>query len=106
MDTNEDSVIVVDNDAASRYEATVAGHLAVIDYERLPDRITLIHAGVPPEVEGRGIAGKLSRFALDDARAKHLSVIPRCPYVAAYIKRHPEYLDLVPQGYRSHVENT
>ena len=105
MDVNVDSLDVTDNDADGHYEVRVDGHLAVIEYERLADRITFIHTSVPPELEGHGIAGRLARVALDDARTRHLAVIPRCPYVAAYIKRHPEYLDLVPEGDRSRVEN-
>jgi len=50
---------------------------------------------VPPALEGRGIAGKLARAALDYARERKLSVIPRCPFVAAYIRKHPEYQSLV-----------
>lgn len=54
-----------------------------------------VHTGVPPELEGRGIAGQLAKFALDDARARGLRVVARCPYVAAYIERNPEYAELL-----------
>jgi len=55
---------------------------------------------VPRELEGRGLAGKMAKVALEDARARRLLVIPRCPFVAGYMRRHPEYLDLVPLDYR------
>lgn len=96
MDGNLDAVSVHDNPAAGRYEARVDGQLAVITYQRSEDRITFIHTGVPPTLEGRGIASKMAHVALEDARAAGLAVIPRCPFVTAYIRRHPAYADLVP----------
>jgi predicted GNAT family acetyltransferase len=100
MKVNLDDVAVVDNAAAQRYEARVHDTLALIDYQRRGDHIILTHAEVPPRFEGQGIASKLARVALDDARAQGLAVIPRCPFVAAYIRRHPAYRDLVPSGER------
>jgi len=91
-----DDVTVHDNPAAHRYEAAVNGRMALITYTREENRITFLHTLVPPSLEGHGLAGRMARFALDDARSQHLEVIPRCPYVAAYIRRHSEYLDLVP----------
>lgn len=95
LDVDLDAVVVGNNEAEQRYEARVHGRLAVIDYRLAGDRIALIHAGVPKELRGRGLAARMTRVALEDARARHLAVIPRCPYVAAYIRRHPEYRDLV-----------
>ncbi len=99
MDVDFDQVTVQDNEAEGRYEATISGYLAQIDYERQDNTITFIHTEVPDALAGHGIAGKLARTALDDARAKHLAVVPLCPYVASYIRKHPEYRDLVPQQY-------
>lgn len=99
MEVDLDQVTVQDNKAEERYEATVNGHLAQIDYERQGNTIIFIHTEVPDALEGHGIAGKLARTALDDARAQHLAVVPFCPYVASYIRRHPEYKELVPQQY-------
>jgi uncharacterized protein len=98
---NLNDVTVANNETAQRYEARVAGQLAVITYQRLGDRIIFMHTEVPEALEGHGIAGKMARVALDDARARHLAVIPRCPFVASYIRRHPEYADLVPLGDRA-----
>ena len=95
MNVNLDDVIVANNETARRYEARVDGQLAVIIYQQLGDRIAFIHTEVPEALEGHGIAGKMAKFALEDARARHLAVIPRCPFVAGYIRRHPEYADLV-----------
>jgi predicted GNAT family acetyltransferase len=98
MNGNLDDVTVANNETAQRYEARVDGQLAVIIYQQLGDRIVFMHTEVPEALEGHGIAGKMAQFALEDARARHLAVIPQCPFVAGYIRRHPEYADLVPPG--------
>lgn len=103
MDVDLDQVTVRDNEAEERYEAFINGYLAKIDYARQGGTIILIHTEVPSALEGQGIAGKLARAALDDARARHLAVVPFCPYVASYIRRHPEYKELVPQKYWEHL---
>ena len=90
-----DALTVRDNPAEGRYEAAVAGRLAVLAYLKRGNQTVLVHTQVPPELEGHGIAGRLARFALDDARAKGLRVVARCPYVVSYLERHPEYRDIV-----------
>lgn len=86
---------VTHNPAASRYETTVDGALAVADYRMAGQMMTITHVGVPKQLEGRGIASELVKTALDDARARGLKVKPLCPFASAYIKRHPEYSGLV-----------
>ncbi len=71
------------------------GELCVLDYRIDGQVITMNRVFVPPPVEGRGIAGRLTRHALDAAREAGHKVIPRCPYVAAWIERHPDYRDLL-----------
>jgi len=95
VNINPDDVDVSNNEAEQRYEARVDGRLAILAYQQEGGRIVYTHTEVPEELEGQGIAGKLTRVALDDARAQRLAVVPRCPYVAGYIQRHPEYQDLV-----------
>ena len=85
---------VVNHDAEQRFELHSDGKLAYLSYHQHPDRIILIHTEVPKELEGRGIGGKLAKAALDYARERKLKVVARCPFVAEYIKRHPEYADL------------
>jgi predicted GNAT family acetyltransferase len=88
-------ITVTNNEEASRYEAWVEERLCRIDYELRGDVIAYLHAGVPSELEGRGIAAALTRAALEDARRRHLRVVPVCSYVRAYIGRHSEYLPLL-----------
>jgi uncharacterized protein len=91
---------IENNEAAHRWEAHYGQHLAVAEYRRLSGTLFFIHTEVPPELEGQGIASRLVQAALDDARTKHLAVVPFCPYVASYIRRHPEYEPLVHVDYR------
>lgn len=86
---------VENNEAEERFEAYVDGHLAVVEYRRAPGLIVYTHTEVPDALEGRGIGSKLARTVLDYARAEHLVVVPSCPFIRAYITRHPEYQDLV-----------
>ena len=64
------------------------------------EKIIIEHTEVPVELEGKGIAGRIVRTALDYARAQKLKVMPLCPFTAGFIHRHPEYQDLVLEGYR------
>lgn len=87
---------VTDNIAQRRYELHVDGELAGIETYRIyNDTITFIHTEVFDAFSGRGLASHLIKHVLDDARVRGLRVVPRCPLVAAYIERHPEYQDLV-----------
>jgi predicted GNAT family acetyltransferase len=86
------------NEQESRFETTVDGSVAFTEYDlEDPNRIVLTHTIVPEELSGRGIAGEVVKFALDYARKQQLTVVPQCSYVAAWIKRHPDYEDLVAQ---------
>jgi uncharacterized protein len=86
---------IVNNRAKHRYELTVDGHIAASYYELAGGVITFIHTEVPPELGGRGIGSRLIKGALDQVRADGLKVIPRCPFVKAYIDKHPDYADLL-----------
>lgn len=94
---------VKNNEEQHRYEVQLDNQVAELTYERHGNRLLLMHTTVPPALEGHGIAGKLAKFALEDARTRHLTVYPYCEYVASYIKRHQEYLDVVAEGERKRV---
>ena len=79
------------NEAAHRFELHVDGHTAVEVFERFPGGIAYLHTIVPKELAGRGIGGTLVRHILDYAAAQGLKVRPDCPFVKAYIDKHPEY---------------
>ena len=87
---------VADNTEARRYEARAGAEVVgFIDYRLAPGEIRLLHTEVDQEVEGEGVGSLLVARALDDIRRRGLKVVPFCPFVAVFIKRHPEYSDLV-----------
>lgn len=86
---------IQNNTAKHQFETVVDGHTALIAYTLFPGGIAYVHTEVPPELEGKGIAGQLAKYVLEYARENHLKVKPYCPYVNAYMKRHPEYNDLL-----------
>ena len=98
-----DALVVTQDEAAHRFEIAVDGRTASLEYHRGRDFLSLVHTEVPAEMEGRGIGGKLAQAALEFARDANLKVIPSCPFVASYIRRHPEYLELVVEKYRNSV---
>lgn len=100
MSGADESFEVRDNPEAGRFEARVGEHLAIAAYRRAPGRITFTHTEVPPALQGHGVASRLIRAALDAARAEGAEVVPYCPFVADYIRRHPDYRELVPDRYR------
>jgi uncharacterized protein len=90
------TVVVSDEPSDGRYEATIDGAYAGgAWYELDGDVITFTHTVVEPDFEGQGVGGALAQYALDDVRARGLRVIPRCPFIARWIHRHPDYVDLL-----------
>jgi uncharacterized protein len=92
--TDKPAVTVQHNAAEHRFEATIDGHLCVAEYEQRDGEIIFTHTYVPAELRGRGIAEKLVRTALEYARSEHLRVIPQCSYVAVFIRRNREFVEL------------
>ena len=89
-------LVVADNAEQRRYEARQGSEVAGFILYRLdPGRMTLIHTEVAPALEGQGIASQLAKRALDDIRRRGLTIVPICPFVRGYLRRHPEYSDLV-----------
>lgn len=79
----------------NRFEARLSEEAAVLTYELRPGVIVFLHTVVPEAFEGRGVGGALARTGLDYAREQGLAVVPNCPFVKAWIERHPDYADLV-----------
>ena len=94
------TIDVLHNAAASRFEATVDGHLCVANYHLVDGVMRIYHTAVPRAVAGRGIAALLVQAALDYAAANDLEAEPWCSYVRSYMKRHPASQTLLPDGFR------
>ncbi|KQR82248.1 GNAT family N-acetyltransferase [Sphingomonas sp. Leaf343] len=86
---------VRDNRAEQEFTLEVDGERAVAAYQLYGDEIVFTHTVVPPAIEGRGVGSRLIRVALDSARDRGLKVLPQCPFVADFIRKHPGYRDLV-----------
>ncbi len=93
--TNSENIHVVNNEAEGRFQAEVEGGLAFLQYVNSESRIVFTHTEVPPELEGKGLGSKLVKAALEHARSEKIKVVPQCPFVASYIREHPEYESLV-----------
>lgn len=83
------------NKAKRRFETEVEGRLCVLEYHIAGKSIVFTHTGVPPEIEGRGIASALTKAGLEYAREQHLKVVPQCSFVREYLVKHSEYGDLL-----------
>ena len=93
---HDDGFEILDNEADARFEAWLAGALAGwIEYQPADGWLVLVHTEVPAAFAGRGVASRLVAAVLDDVRARSMFVTPPCPYVSAWIRRHPEERDLV-----------
>ena len=91
-----DDTTLADNPAAHRFELRLRGEVAAYaEYNLLKDALLFTHTEVLPGHEGRGLGSRLAKFALDQVRSRGVHAIPVCQFIAGYIRRHPEYLDLV-----------
>ncbi|ACI52450.1 conserved hypothetical protein [Gluconacetobacter diazotrophicus PA1 5] len=86
---------LIDNTSRRRFELPVGGEVAFADYAVEGGRLVLSHTSVPSALEGRGVGSTLVRAVLDTARARGMRVVSRCSFVTAFIRRHPEYADLL-----------
>jgi predicted GNAT family acetyltransferase len=86
---------LINNEEKSRYEYRIDGHIAYVAYEEENGRLRLVRTAVPATLEGRGIAGALVRDVFDDIEKRGLRMKPECPYIIAYVKKHPEYRRLL-----------
>ena len=93
---SEPAVEVVDAPERSRYLARVDGEVAgFAAYRMRGERIVFTHTEVDPAYEGKGVGSALAKAALDDVRRRGLTMVLVCPFMTAYVQRHPEYADLV-----------
>ena len=89
-------IVVQDNPSELRYELLLDGHVVgEILYRLAPDALVLLHTEVLPSHENKGFGARLVAGALDDIRARGLHVVAVCPFVRSYIRRYPDYADLV-----------
>jgi predicted GNAT family acetyltransferase len=86
---------LTNNSIRHRYEMVVDDWTAYMTYAQAENTITLVHTSVPTALEGKGVGSNLVRAVLENVRTKDLKVVAECAFVAGFIKRHPEFQDLL-----------
>ena len=89
------------NETAQRFEAVIEDRVVgFAEYRPAGQHLMFTHTEVNEALEGQGVGGALVRYSLEDARARGVGVVPMCPFYVTYLKRHPEYQNLVPEAHR------
>jgi|SRR5690606_34786892 len=89
------------NAGTHRYELGVDGETAVVIYNLSGQNLMITETLVPPALEGQGIASRMARHVVEDARARDLVILPVCPFFSAWLQKHPEHAGIVHPTYRS-----
>jgi predicted GNAT family acetyltransferase len=98
-DTGAGEVSVTDHPEKSRFEAFLNGErVGLAAYQLSTGQIIYTHTEVDDSAEGKGVGSAIASTVLDSARSRGLRVVPQCPFIARYISRHREYLDLVDEA--------
>ncbi|GAB5557336.1 MAG: GNAT family N-acetyltransferase [Schleiferiaceae bacterium] len=90
---------VIDNTEKRRFETEVDGHIAMVEYILREEDIYLTHTEVPKAIGGRGIAHDLVDTIFNIVAERGMKIVPLCPYVAVYLKRHPERASQLKDGF-------
>ncbi len=88
------------NKTKQRFELLVDGHVSIIEYTISGKDIYLTHTEVPPVLEGKGVGTELVKMALENIKSTGMTLVPLCHFVAIYVKRHPEWNDIVKEGFK------
>ena len=91
----DEKLDVNNNTAESRFEIFVGHDMAFLEYKQSAGKINLMHTEVPEKLEGRGLGGKLARAAFEYAEKEQIKVMPSCPFIISYLKKHSEYRHLI-----------
>ena len=99
------SAEITDNAPLHRFELEVRGETAVLVYEKAGNLLRLVHTEVPQSLEGQGVGAKLVSGVLRFAQKNNMKVVPLCPFVAQYVKRHHEYSAIVDPAHRWMIDS-
>jgi len=89
------AVTAIDNAERRRFEVQLDGVIAFVDYRRTPQALVLTHAEVPVALRGRGYGEVLVRAVLEQVAARGEKIVAQCPFIAVYIRRHPQFQSLL-----------
>ena len=104
MKTDYLDIPLIKNEAKHQFEISIDEHKALIVYREKDNIITLIHTEVEPELEGKGVATAVIEKTLDYIEKDNYKLVPLCPLVFAYIKRHPEWKRIVDENFKGFEE--
>lgn len=90
---------ITENTERKRFETKIEDQTAFIEYIRAQNKVYLTHTEVPKQLEGKGVGSGLVKEVLSIIKEEDKELVPLCPFVAAYVKRHPEWRDLLASGY-------
>ena len=93
-------VLVTNNEIQQQFEISMDGELATLQYRFYKTDIALMHTEVPEKLSGRGLASALAKYGLEWAKEHNKKVMVYCPFVASYLKKHPEYNFLIDKSYQ------
>ncbi len=96
------NIPVTKNDIQKRFEIEVDGHIAFINYGEFGNQIALVHTEVPEVLAGKGVAAALVEKTLKHIEEHDKLLLPFCPYVFAYIKKHPEWKRIVSKKFKGY----
>ena len=97
MQVDLEKLHVTHNPGESRFETTLEGYPGRLNYILDGKNFVITHVGVHPELRGQGVTARMVEASLAYAKENSLRVIPMCSYAAAYMRRHPEYAELMKQ---------
>ena len=99
MDNNSEAIFTV-NESQSQFELEINRHIAFLEYYKEGNKIFMTHTEAPEPLRGTGAASKLVALAMQHAKDNNLTVVPLCSYVAKYVNNHPEWHEILSEGYR------
>jgi predicted GNAT family acetyltransferase len=91
---------IINNEATQQFQIEMDGTKALLQYRFYKNDIALMHTEVPKNLEGKGIATALAHYALEWAKENNKKVMVYCPFVGAYVKKHPEYNSIIDRQYQ------
>ena len=100
MSDKYSEIELIKNEDKKRFELVVDNHTAFVEYILTNDNVMfLTHTEVPKSLEGKGVGGSIVEKALEYIKEKNHTLAPLCPFVASYLRKHPEYKALLAKGY-------
>ena len=97
-----ENIPLVKNEVKRRFEIEIGGHYAFTNYGEFGSQIALVHTETEPELSGQGAASALVEKTLHYLEDKQLQLLPFCPFVFAYIKRHPDWKRIVSKNFKGY----